>query len=57
MKFHQQIGTADIGSRITTACVGPIDDDGLRSFPQDVHRVKVAVAQAVAVWHIRNSVE
>jgi hypothetical protein len=42
---------------VASAGVGPIYDDRFRSVTHDIHWVKVAVAEAIAVRHIRDSTE
>ena len=57
MEFQYQVGTADIPGGITAAGIGPIDHNRPRRFSQDVHRVEVAVAQAIAIRHLCEAAE
>jgi hypothetical protein len=49
MKPQQQVGTADIGGGVAAARIWPVDYDGLCRLAQDIHRVKIAVAQTSTV--------
>ena len=57
MKFQYQIGTADVRGGITATGIGPIDHDGLRRVTQNVSRVKIAVAQVIAIGHLPEAIQ
>ena len=57
MELQHQVGTANIPGGITAAGIGPIDHDGLRRLAQNVHRMEIAVAQAIAIRHVLEAIE